>query len=355
MLKVLKNTRRKALVIMALLAIITTSCLSEIEDVPNAPGEGIVIEGLVVNSEGGSYVRLFELQSNGNIVNQVPITGAVVGVFEGDPSGNPNVIFFPELELSPGFYRPDFNFSGQIGSEYTLSITLPDGTIIQSNAQQMPAGFNIEDLDFEFAEKLNSEGFREFFHDFFVSVKPQEENVFARVASSGIAEAQLQIIPPLPECRDFTCIRPCWSFRSQLTPRDVVLISSATANERPFSFLAASEAFDYHQRYYYEAAVYSLTAEAFQYWSALDQQLNVRGSLLDPRINELPSNLQSSNPEQTLFGFFGASAISIEGFVFNRGTSAGFAKTVPVNNVYDCSERWEGGVNGANFTPIQFR
>jgi len=348
-LKAIAKYRTKALVLFTFSFF--TSCLTPIDDDQVALNEGVVVEGLVIdNFIGFSYVQLSRVESQNNTLNQVPLEGATVTIFEDEDTA---IDFF---EIVPGLHIPSTSFTGNVGSTYSVQIILPSGETITSTEEILNPPVVIDDISFRFFERLDDNSISQAFHDFFVTIERPKTQNYARFSSSGIAETLIQIDPPLPECMGLDCFRPCWSFRSRLNRNSVALINSASLpDEEMVTLYTATEEYDYHLRYYYQVNAYSLSESGFQYWNSLDQQLNAQGSLLDPRLPDLLTNLTLTGGNTSVFGYFGASAVTSDGIVFRRGETGGFAVPTPVVDTYDCAAAWEGGINGLGFTPDQFQ
>lgn len=143
----MKNIFSLSMLAFSMLAF--TSC-EEIVDLDLETSEPKpVIEGLVTDQPGLSYVKLTMSNAYFNVQNLGTISNAQVEVTDND--GN----LIPFSETGPGLYHPDSLFTGQIQKSYTLKVTI-NGRIF-SAASMMRKVTNIEKVTTKYFDKNNSE------------------------------------------------------------------------------------------------------------------------------------------------------------------------------------------------------
>lgn len=119
------------------------SCEKTIElDTLQVPPQ-LVIEGLVTNAQGRSYVRLTQSQQFYDKGAPTPATGATVWIED------QNGIRVPFLEKEPGWYVPDSLFIGQVGHTYFLELTYKDK--VYKAEEQMGPVSTIDSLTYRIA------------------------------------------------------------------------------------------------------------------------------------------------------------------------------------------------------------
>ena len=330
--------------------ILLSSCIEEFPletDIPNAEP---VIEGLVADQPGDSFVRissklgLFGIQEDPSDL----VSNAQVMVI----AGGDNEIAFGEV--STGLYKPsDVLFAGTTGETYQLFITLSDGRFYQSETEVLNPGVGIDSIFAIFKEQtipntdqLSGE------HRFFVEVVKQVpgQDVFFRTQSFGIAQVAAYIDPPPPSCPP-RCTEICYSFRRPVN-RKIVLGTTQGSSQDKVTLQAAVETYDFHSRYYLEVKTFSLSQQGYQFWKSLAQQQEIEGTIFDPPVTEIRgNNVYEVSTNQEIIGYFGASQISTDSLMIDRAESAGFVTPIPTAS-NSCVEVWR---NASLEVPIQFQ
>ena len=124
--------------ILACLAFIfVLSCEETITIDPKASQSKVVIEGLVLNAPGRSYVKLSRTRNFYDAGASPKITNGQVTVTTG--TGEQVVFLHNPLadEDLDGYYFPNLNFRGSIGETYTLNVTV-DGVDYSATEELLP-------------------------------------------------------------------------------------------------------------------------------------------------------------------------------------------------------------------------
>ncbi|GJM28578.1 MAG: hypothetical protein DHS20C17_12130 [Cyclobacteriaceae bacterium] len=326
-------------------------CIDEFPlDADNPPAEP-VIEGLVTDLKGTSLVRIStSLNIQGIRNGDSPTAGSDASVEVVDSHGELTTF----CEKSPGLYRPeDESFAGTIGYSYQLTVTTTDGRTYQSNWELMHPGVLVDSV-FLFFEQTLIPGTQQLTgnHDFFATVSNKlEQNVNFRIESNGIAQVAAYLDPPPPGCGAPRCAEVCYSFRSPIN-RQIVLGSTKATLENKLTLQVAEEPYDFHSRYFIKVTAFSLSPEGVKFWNSILTQQQIEGSIFDPQLNEIEgTNIINTASNQSIIGYFGASAASADSLIFNRSETAGFPTPIPTAT-NSCTEVWEGATLQV---PVQFR
>ncbi len=322
----------KALLFIGLLLLVN-SCLRPLEIGIGSINPALVVEGVVTDQPGMSFVRLgtiSDIQGVGaNLVGQ----GAQVTVI--DDRGN-EIAF---QESFPGRYVPLGNFTGEVGRSYTLDIITRDGERYLSTTETMNPAIQIEQMSLEFEVVIDPvSGARRGFHlvDISIANDPTADDIYFRTSSRGIAHV---FSAPLFECDRCS---ECWSFRVPINNNIVIGSNRGLADD--FKIRAARIAYDFRDEYFVEISVFSLSKEGFDFWQSILNQLEITGTIFDPQITKARGNISNLNPEgHVVHGYFGASAISKRSLIFNRAdTEFRVALPIPIGV---CVEVWRDAVS----------
>ena len=331
------------------LLLLLTTCIDQFPLDGDIPEPEPVIEGLVADQKGLSFVRISSSLSINGIRGGDPGTfgsGAQVSVI--DTQGT--VIAF--LEQSAGLYRPDSSIiAGQVGMSYQLRVLMPNGDQFQSDWEMMHPGVAIDSLFVRFkqtfvpnTEQLTGQ------HDFFITVSGKESSpVEFRTMSNGIAQVAAVIEPPT--CGSLRCPEICYSYRTPIN-RQITLGNTGNTTEGRLTLQIATEPYDFHSLYFIRVTTYSLSPQGQRFWSSIANQQQIDGSIFDPQLNNIEgANILDLGTNEKIFGYFGASSTSVDSLLFNRSESAGFLAPIPASSG-TCPDVW---VNATSEVPTEFR
>lgn len=134
-----------------LLAVILFSSCEKVVDVKLENSESKpVVEGLVTNQPGMSYVKLTQSGSYFDVQHPEYIGGAVVEISD----NNGDITIFHES--SPGYYIPDAAFTGKVGQTYTLKVITGNSILMAHSFMRQVA--EIEKITTKFFDENNAEG-----------------------------------------------------------------------------------------------------------------------------------------------------------------------------------------------------
>jgi Domain of unknown function (DUF4249) len=274
-----------------------TSCLDRIDVPLRQETKKIVLEGLITNDPKFQFLRISQTTSFGNSNSIVPIKGAYVEVRS--PTSEPTIFYAVPNDV--GLYRPeDPNWAGKVETSYSIYIKLSDGRIYESIPQKMPVAVDIASLDADFVEK-GTPGF-----ETSVSFKdPSETENFYRWTGSGFYIRRSTGVP----VGGTICCNRCWVFKEEKSINlfSDVLVNGNLVKNRPV-YLSPFYAIG---RHLIEIQQFSITKEAFLFWTRYKDQQQRTGTIFDPLPAALTGNVvNTNNPQDIALGFFEVSAIA---------------------------------------------
>ncbi len=276
----------------------------------------IVINGRITDLPGPYTVTITESGSfEVDVQEEKPISGAEVLVW----SGQGQTYFF--AEEAPGIYRSDSTrLLGRVGENYTLVATLPDGRSYRSTSEKMMPVFPILDVGYNFYEQtfLNeTENISvQKMIDVLVTtrVASTPENAFVGWQVKG--EFEFREIEALTDIFAFTGVGPemftCY-IDDDIRLGDIRIHDGTSSlgsllKNVPVKTIEVDWKFAF--TYCAHITQYSLTENAYHYWSAVSELLDRGGTLLDNRPGQLQGNLSNeNNANERVSGYFYVTAM----------------------------------------------
>ena len=112
------------------------------------------------------------------------------------------------------------------------------------------------------------------------------------------------------------CCATCWvtEHPGHIDVFDDNYLGGNQINKKPVTFVRITNsdgARHFRGKYHVKVKQLSLTKEAYKYWSSIEEQISSTGSIFEPAPAVIIGNIENVNdPEDIVFGYFGASAIS---------------------------------------------
>lgn len=278
----------------------------------------LVVDGLLtdqnrpdLNKVTLSWTAPFDSKNNIAVIH--PVLGAVVEVRDAQGQAMRLTEGKREVYTSRGVYTlEESEFKAVAGKNYSLHVRLADGREYASRPELLTPVPAIQSINYEFKEFINvvENGAGELVEQksvgFEVKVQVQDpeeqgnfyrwdtEGVFAFYSNTGEA--------PVPAL--------CWANVGSINTR-VAATDDRLTNGRLFEHPVAIIPADIPTMYRIRIRQYSLTAEAYEFWRLLNEQQSNVGSIFDPPPAQIKGNLYSTtNPEERVFGYFTASAMT---------------------------------------------
>jgi Domain of unknown function (DUF4249) len=274
-----------------------TSCLDRIDIPLRQETQKLVVEGLITNDPKFVSLKISQTTSFGTSNSVEPFKGAYVEV----RSSTSEVTVFRSVPDDIGFYRPnDPQWAGKIGVSYSIFIALPDGRTFQSIAQKMSMAVPITSLDAIFREDA-SPGIQTS-----VSFKdPVETENYYRWTASGF---HIRLSTGVPTGGTICCNR-CWVLKQETSVNlfSDLLINGNLVKKYPV-FRSPFYAIGNH---FIEVQQYTISKDAYLFWSRYKDQQQRTGSIFDPLPASLTGNVvNTTNLKDVALGFFEVSAVS---------------------------------------------
>ena len=301
-------------VIIVGITLIFQSCIYEFTPKTGDLGNLLVIYGMVTNENGPHEITILKTKKINSKVNE-PVRGAKVSIF--DDKGNT----VPLTEDSVGKYHTPETFAGQIGAKYKLYIELQEGKKYESDYVELLDVPDISELEAEKTTKpatgtsVESSGYQ-----FYISTKPGtseqkyykwdvfedwEYRIPYLISAYWDGTVLYQIDPPLPnKCYVHTQFNDIYISSTKNFQTNYI-------THYPLNFTPGSSKFQLKYGIYVRQ--YALSEFSYNYWySAMENNQP------DPLYSKIPFQLIGnikciSNPNETVFGIFEASAVKSKG------------------------------------------
>jgi hypothetical protein len=332
----------KAIIKGLMMSCILISCIDPIKlDADGVAGQ-LVVDGLITNQERSHTVRLsrsVNFDNNGIITTYtVPETGVIVVII--DDQGH----VIKLTESTGGVYVTDSNVKGELGRSYKLSITSKDGKEYQSEPEKLFPVPVIDSILYKYVkiEKISeSSGNVLQSFGFQISVAtsdPINEKNFYRWKTDAIIEFFSN-----SEAAD---VSVCWYGVEPLETK-AELSDDTYFNGNKFIQPVSIAPYERATRILINVTQYSMTQEAFRFWSLIRSQQQSTGSIFDPVPSKINGNVRGVNTDETVLGYFGASAVYEKFIVFNRQIAADFSPPLNAKPLLmgDCRTQEIGATN----------
>lgn len=282
------------------------ACVDEVELPARSIASRLVVEGLITNEAPPYTVKLtFTGAYNSLIYGQaeIPVNGAKVTITE---TGGKTTALEQDA-LSPAYYRTyDSTFVGEVGRRYQLEVTLPDGTSYVSDPEELRQIPEIQRVYAEYRQRPEAEISQPDHYEILLDTKdPGTSGDYYRWSGYSY-------VPRLSTGEPIgfgICCNWCWIpvYGSRSEVMSDMLVNGNTISRKS---IMQSPVY-YTGRHYVEVRQYSLTKQAYQFWTKFEEQRKRTGSLFDPLPASIEGNVyQAGKPGEFALGFFGASAVT---------------------------------------------
>lgn len=313
----MKHVSFKAVIFLFLLA---PSCIDPVDFSEGDDSKSLVVDGLITNAPGPYVVKL-KRTSDYNITSEYieEVAGAIV--FLSDDAGNSETLTEGHM---PGVYYTDPDgIRGVPGRYYKIEILTPDGLHYESDYDLLNAVPEIDTIYYERQQHQELDDYNnartfEGFQIYIDTRDPENSSNYYMWSWGGTHEVHTQpwdyVFRRAPAPKD--CCATCWvtDLPSQINILDDRLFAGNPMNKMPVVFVRIKDsdrARLFRGKYYVEVKQLSLSQEAHRYWSSIEEQISSSGSIFEPPPAAIMGNIENVNdPEDLVFGYFGASAIS---------------------------------------------
>ncbi len=294
---------KKIIVFFVLTAILTNSCIDQL-DVNTDRGEFIlVIEGFISTQPSPHVISITKSVKYGSaFVDGVirRIRGAKV--FIRDQRGE--ITFLTEFGF--GFYLTPAGFRAVVGNSYTLQI-ITGGMTYYSTPELVTKAPEIDSLILKFKK--------------FPSTDPLDFVSGVEVYSQW-RDPENEINYYMWESFGTYKIDNCWIYDPNGDNKSIRIMKDKNSNGNLVTDLAAFIEDDggrYMDKYYITVQQLSISEEAFVFFKLLDNQLSINGDIFDPPPATIRGNIISlDDPDQHVIGYFMAADVSVKSVFIPR-------------------------------------
>ena len=278
----------------------------------------LVFEGLITNETGPFRVRLSSSVPLDTTVNEVPVSGALVEIF--DTNGKMYTLY----EHADGWYEtPEKDLQAQEGVGYSLNVTTPEGMQYESSTVELVKGPEIEDVYYEESYHTDYSGIiprEEKWLDIYIDakgnngetsyVKWEYEETWEIKIPNEVKVANVvgmiydEVVKPNDE------LRHCW-----VTEKSNTIKMASTENQDVNAipgFLLKSigpGGNQLHIKYSILVKQYAMNKELFSFWSKLKNSNENIGSMFDKTPSAVYGNITCCSTNQKALGYFMVSGV----------------------------------------------
>lgn len=263
--------------LLLLTALILTSCEDVIEmEAPNGK-DALVVEGWITDQSEGNYVKLYLTVPYFDTPEYTPVSNAIVSI--ADDAGNSETL----IETEPGKYQIA-QLNGEVGRTYKLTIHALQGKY-QATTKMQRLSWQIDSVKYEFKKKgmmVEKEGY-------YPKLYGQEQSgagdfVLLKMSKNG---------------------RPLKSSRELNLFNDEFVDGNYIQAAQPM----LDEPFQKNEEIRYE--MWSLTEDAYRFYSDIKTQLNNGGLFASPSNNTRTNLIKTDANSMDVIGYFGASMVQV--------------------------------------------
>jgi hypothetical protein len=301
------------------------SCIDPVDFSKGDDSESLVVDGLITTEPGPYVVYLSRTTDYNSFYSSVErVKDAIVMI--SDDLGNVELLTETYLH---GIYETDPDgIRGVPGRYYTLEIETPDGKHYESAPELLSPVPEIDTIYYkrQILQELDDRSMMRNYDGFQIYIDfsdPENEINYYMWSWTGTHEVHTQpwsyfnIRKRRPAPKD--CCATCWVTESN---GDISVFADGFSegsriSAKPVAFVRiinSNQSRHFRGKYHMELQQLSLTEEAYKYWSVIETQISSSGSIFEPPPVAISGNITNcDDPEDVVFGYFGASAIRTKG------------------------------------------
>jgi Domain of unknown function (DUF4249) len=324
----------------AIFYLLLTACVDPISFSVPFVGFQLVVDGMITDEAGPYLISLGTVRSvNTDFSTPAPVAGGKITLLSSDGESE-NLI-----ETETGVFRTS-SIQGKVGVAYWIRITMPGGSVYESDPEKMAPVGVVEAVNYEFESypktvggAITTGGRFNIFTDGrtvpgakyirwrllgtykvenFPDLKTRPDVNGDPIAdplpcSGAIANGNILITVAPCTC----CI--CWvsEYGLPVVYDDQLVADGVFKHVRVGSVDITSRTF--YDKYYVEVQQMALTEAAFNFWKIVQAQKEGTSSLFQPIIGKLKGNIRNlTHPEEPVSGYFGAASVKRKGIFITR-------------------------------------
>jgi hypothetical protein len=347
----MKNT---IYILLLLLLFGVLSCREPYEDNIITGKQVLVVDGLLSNNPGGTYVTLSLATSYNSVVAGSSVHNARVFITDNTDS------VFAFQENSPGRYTPvNTSFAGVVNKTYTLAVETTDGQVYVSKPETMMpplapvkvyGGFNTEEQLVENLDGATTKTVKDICDIYFDYIGSNNVTPRFRYTSSQLIEYIIDKTVGLT-----SYIFYCWitqadntlRFTNEKYPSTSGEVKKQTACITPGSRVISVRDMDIKTLNYKDSLVntleykrivrisqYRLNNDSYTWYKGVESQSAAEGKMFDPLTTQLYGNMTcKTDATRTVLGFFEVSSVATNSYSVSRNVIGGPVGITGVPNI----------------------
>ena len=300
----------------------------------------ISINGYISNLQE-SY-KITVRRSGTNRQKEENISDAEVSIIDDDGK----IVNFIEVEA--GIYESDTNeIVGEVGKSYHLRVLLPDGTLYQSNSEEMPPPVPVDELSYEFVREevvneLSNIVLEKRIKVFVAnSMPPNRQSIYYKWEVNG--EYEFRETQALSDIYATSGAGPthltCY-LSDQLSLNDIRILDGTGLDEGE-AFMQEIKTIPINYKFAFNYCVHVnqllITKGAFEFWEQVQQISSRNGLFLDAAPGIIIGNIYNPNdPSEKVMGYFYTASIERERiFVAPDSVASPFSPCLNIDPVFE--------------------
>jgi Domain of unknown function (DUF4249) len=330
----MRNQFQKIGLVLIISLIFIGSCIEPLEIDLDEELKVLIVEGAITTQPGPHLIRLSRSARYGNILFNpiLPVNGATVIIRDSDGNNYSLTeqqfsLWHPEdghwHDFMTGLYATPIDFLPEVGKSYTLLITTTDGTKYTSLPETILRASEILELTAEFKSIPREDDMSLTGIDVYATFQddPESQNFYlwknnGTYQINTFPEKFVPFTigpPPPPAPKD--CCRTCW-INELSADRSLQLLADRNVNGNLITDKVAFIEVDgnrFDDKYLVRIEQHTLSREAFQFFSLLQNQISISGDIFDPPPATIRGNMINlTSPDENVIGYFRASDVSID-------------------------------------------
>ncbi|UBM60500.1 DUF4249 domain-containing protein [Marinilongibacter aquaticus] len=294
------------IIFFLIVSCLLVSCIEEIDLRIQEKEPVLVVDGQITNQAPPYRVRLTftgGYSSGGTIPSYNAVKEAVVYI----ENSQQERAYLAPLENENGLFETyDLAYKGELGESYTLHVELEDGRHYLSTPEKITA---VPEIDSIYAQKVDAFEEADYFQIYCDTKDISGQKNYYLWTAFGYARVGSVNPQNSTEILDAGCPSACWVLRYS---RDIHILSDEFIDGNTIAKQAVFQSpILARGNHLIEVSQYSISEQAFKYWTLFKEQNNRQGTIFDPLPAAILGNVYlQDSPEERVLGYFSASAVS---------------------------------------------